>query len=516
MVCIDGKSQRAVERETGINRKTIRKYLKEYEAKRQKLLSSGVNEDVREVADSIVEAPKYNSSTRAKRKLTDEVVTVIQRYIEENKEKRIRGQRKQQKKKIDIFDALCEQGFEISYSTVCNTIRALENKGAEAYIRAEYTPGDICEFDWGDVRVFIGGQLKILQMAVFTSAKGNYRYAVLFPKQDTACFLESHALFFEHIGGAYQTLVYDNMKVAVSKFVGTEKEPTEALLKLSLYYGFQFRFCNVKKGNEKGHVEKSVEYVRRKAFSAKDSFLSIEEANTYLAKVCQKLNLKPQSGNKNQIATEILEEERPYLLPRLPMYDAAKITELRVSKYSTITVNSCHYSVPDQFVGKMILTKIYTGQIICYWEGQVVAKHVRKLGHSEWSIQLEHYLNTLKKKPGALASSVALHQANPKLQQIYANHYNTKERDFVDLIYFISEKGLAVVEKAIATLIKINPSEVTTEKIKAICSRNQDIKLDYRPTNNNDILAHSLAMLKSFEQLVPLASEGFKKEVAII
>lgn len=54
------------------------------------------------------------------------------------------------------------------------------------------------------------------------------------------------------------------MKVAVKRFVGRqEKEPTEALLKLSTYYGFAFRFCN---GNEKGHVERSVEYIRRKAF----------------------------------------------------------------------------------------------------------------------------------------------------------------------------------------------------------------------------------------------------------
>lgn len=516
MVCRDGKSQRAVERETGINRKTIRKYVKEYESKRQELLNNGATGDVRELTDSIVEAPKYNSSTRAKRKLTDEVIKEIQGYLEENKEKIARGQRKQQKKKIDIFEALCEQGFEISYSTVCNTVRSLENKGAEAYIRAHYALGDVCEFDWGEVKIFIDGQLRVLQMAVFTSAKGNYRYAILFAKQDTSCFLESHALFFEHIGGVYQTLVYDNMKVAVRKFVGTEKEPTEALLKLSLYYGFQFRFCNVRKGNEKGHVEKSVEYIRRKAFSAKDSFASIEEANSYLANICQRLNLKPQSSNGNQVAAEVLEEETPYLLPKLPMYDAAKITELRVSKYSTITVNSCHYSVPDQFVGKMILTKIYTNQIICYWQGQVVAKHSRKLGHCEWSIQLEHYLGTLKKKPGAIASSVALHQANPKLQQIYASYYITKERDFVDLIYFISEKGLEVVEKAIDTLIRINTLEVTTEKIKAICSRKQEIKPNYIQTNNNDILAHSLAMLKSFEQLVPAASDEFKKEVAII
>ncbi|MGI5876234.1 MAG: hypothetical protein ACOX6X_05385 [Dethiobacteria bacterium] len=49
-------------------------------------------------------------------------------------------------------------------------------------------------------------------------------------------------------------MVYDNTRVVVKKFVGpSEKEPTEALIKLSLYYGFNYRFCNVQAGWEKGN-----------------------------------------------------------------------------------------------------------------------------------------------------------------------------------------------------------------------------------------------------------------------
>jgi len=49
---------------------------------------------------------------------------------------------------------------------------------------------------------------------------------------------------------------------------------------------------------------------------------------------------------------------------------------------------------------------------------------------------------TLKKKPGALATSVALHKANPRLKEIYHQYYTTKGRDFIDLIFFVSEHGL--------------------------------------------------------------------------
>ena len=92
-------------------------------------------------------------------------------------------------------------------------------------------------------------------------------------------------------------MVYDNMCVAVRKFVRlTEKESTTALTELSIYYGFKYRFCNICSGNEKGHVERSVEYVRRKVFSGLecDKFDTLAEANKFLFRECMKLNAKHQ------------------------------------------------------------------------------------------------------------------------------------------------------------------------------------------------------------------------------
>jgi transposase len=519
---LEGKSYRSIARETGINRKTVSKYVKEYEEARQKLLEDNEyrGDDKRELIDSIVEKPKYNSQNRQKRKLTAEIIEEIQFHLKENELKRARGQAKQQKKKIDIFEAIEAKGYDISYPTICNTIRQLTQEGAEAHIKAEYSLGDICEFDWGEVKIFIAGELKTLQMAVFTGAKGNYRYARLFTKQDTPCFLESHALFFDYIGGVYKTLVYDNMKVAVKKFVGlTEKEPTESLLKLSIYYGFKFRFCNIRKGNEKGHVERSVEYIRRKSFAFKDEFESLEEANEYLMEICRKLNNKPQRLNDNKTALEILNEEREWLLPKMPMFDAARTSEPRVDKYSTIVVDMCHYSVPDNFVGKIVFTKIYSNKVICYHQGEKIAEHVRKFGFNEWSIKLEHYLKTLKRKPGALASSMALHQADPKLQKIYNQYYIKREKDFIELLHLVSEKGIERIEEAIRTLETVSPLDITTEKVKTICNRQNNVeRSDYQNNRlkETDITLKAGEMLKAFKGLIPASDEEFKKEVAII
>jgi transposase len=132
-------------------------------------------------------------------------------------------------------------------------------------------------------------------MAVFTSGYSNYRYACLFYRQDTLAFMESHVKFFAHAGGVYHQMVYDNMRVAVARFAGrNEKEPTQALANLKGHYQFHHRFCNSYRGNEKGHVERSVEYIRRKAFGFRDDFSSIGQAQAYLGKVVEKLNRTPR------------------------------------------------------------------------------------------------------------------------------------------------------------------------------------------------------------------------------
>lgn len=61
-------------------------------------------------------------------------------------------------------------------------------------------------------------------MAVMTTAKGNYRFAYLYQNQKMESFLDSHVRFFNHVGGVHKQIVYDNMKVAVARFVTrTEK-----------------------------------------------------------------------------------------------------------------------------------------------------------------------------------------------------------------------------------------------------------------------------------------------------
>lgn len=473
----EGKSQREIAGLTGIARKTVSKYIREYEQRRLELETRGEQSDVGEFIQAMVEAPAYHVGVRPKRKMTEDIENRIQEQIEENREKVRKGQRKQQKKAMDMYETLVTEGCNLSYSTVLRTIRSVEKKTKEAFIKAEYEPGNTCEFDWGDVKITIKGKLRVLQMAVFASAYGNYRWAYLFPKQATECFQEAHARFFEQVGGVYQTMVYDNMKVAVKRFVGTEKEPTVGLLKLSMYYAFAYRFCNIASGNEKPHVERSVEVVRRKAFAFRDTFETLEEANQYLLEVCEKRNQRPQSVHQEQTAQERLEQERPYLLSLPPLFDAARVDYFRVDKYATVVVGQNHYSVPDRLVGEKVMVKIYATRILCFYEEQKVAEHPRLTGSHEWGLQLEHYLDTLQKKPGAVADSAALHQASATIKSIFETYYTKCSKEFVELLHYIRDEGsVEEVKRSIGALCEIHPRHVTTDKIKVLCAAHRETK----------------------------------------
>lgn len=505
----DGESKSKISRELGINRRTVRKYIESYGALKADFESCGGN--IEELIEDIVSPPTYDSRHRGKRKLTAAIVNRVKELLSANRQKRSRGQHKQQLKKIDIYEVLIGEGHDISYSSICKLIRRLEDQTQEGFIKQTYAYGEVCEFDWMEVKLFINGELKRLYMAVFTSASGNHRYARLFVRQDSQSFQSAHGFYFEYVGGVYRELVYDNMKVAVKKFVGpNEKEATEGLLSLSTYYLFGFRFCNVRRGNEKGHVERSGEFIRRKAFSLTDEFDSVESANDHLLNVCEGLNDLPQKGLNNQSANDVLKIEKEYLLPVPPArFECGLITESRVDKYSTISVDTCRYSVPDRYVGKIVTTKVYPEKIICYFNGEKICEHGRQYGSYQWKISLEHYIDTLRRKPGALKRSVALKQSDQKLRTLYEKYFKANAKDFIELVSYMKEKKKPIeeVENAVEQLLTLGSIDINTDKIKMVCDRDGAVS-----TNNKTGEIESAAMnqLLRISSLMPgsIRSEG--------
>lgn len=511
----DNESKKLIASELGISKNTVKKYIREYESKKELLIQSGEDVDKDSLIELICEKPSYDSSSRTPRVMNETILDRIKFYLDQNDKYRQLGLRKQCMKAIDIHEALIEEGYNLSYSTTNNYVNRLIIKTKEAFIKQEYDYGDVCEFDWGDVKLNINGKLKTFKMAVFTSAKSNYRYAYLYPKEATEFFLDAHVRFFNKVGGVYKTMVYDNMKVAVAKFVGkTEKEATVALKNISLYYGFNYRFCNVRRGNEKGHVEKSVDVIRRKAFSKNIYFESLTQANNHLNELLNVHNGKVVY-NKKQSAADILEEEKKHLITLLPSYDTAKVRDLRVNKYSVITIDENKYSVPDYLVGKFVTAKIYTDRICVFYNNLEIATHIRLFSLQEWSLKIEHYKKTLLRKPGALKGSLAFKTMKPQLQEIFTRYFQQAPKEFIMLIDFISKHSLETIIKSIDKLNE-NKVHINLDNIKVILERNDSYD-NYTKNERNvksEITNTSRKNISKYNSIFNL-NENITMEVAI-
>lgn len=472
----DGFSQRQITRDLGISRKTVSKYISQYNL----LLASGKTSS-QALSVCLSTAPTYNSKTRGKIRLTQEIETAIDLLFEQNQKKRMSGLSKQQLKKIDILALLHEQGFAIGYTTVCNYVSSKETtpRPQEAFIRQEYKPGSSCEFDWGEVKLTISGRQRKFQLAVFTSGYSNYRYSQLYERQDTLAFMESHVTFFSFTGGIYREMVYDNMRVAVAKFVGRhEKEPTRALLDLRGHYQFSHRFCNAYRGNEKGHVERSVEYVRRKAFGLKDDFATLEQANNHLLSALEKINnTKQQLSGKS--ANEMFAQEKEHLIEHTGTLAFSDYEQLRVDKYATISYRTNRYSVSDKLVGRFVDVKIYSSKLEVFYDNRFIAGHERVYGKHQWVISIEHYIDTFKRKPGALPGSLAL-ASRKQLKKIYDTWFTDASRDFIELLHYCHRNHIEDIHLArtVEWLTNNGRDNVTSEKLISLLGNKPHVEFN--------------------------------------
>ncbi|WP_218775442.1 Mu transposase domain-containing protein [Mammaliicoccus sciuri] len=213
------------------------------------------------------------------------------------------------------------------------------------------------------------------------------------------------------------------MRNVIQKFVGKhDKELNTELLKLSLFYGFEPVVTNTYSGNEKGHVEKSVQVIRDRAFTKIYEFLSIEHAQTYLTSALFKMNQEKEIAN-----------EKNYLKPLVLGYNYAITTSQRVDKYSFIHYQNNFYSVPDYLVGETVTVKLYLKELKVVRKGQIVASHVRLDTRNNYQVQMVHYLYTLKRKTGAIEHSLVLTKL-PRLRRCFLQFYKEQPKRFIQLV----------------------------------------------------------------------------------
>ena len=217
-----------------------------------------------------------------------------------------------------------------------------------------------------------------------------------------------------------------------------------------------------------------MDVVRHKAFTepGDDCFSTLEEANGHLLRECMELNADPLSDGR--IPDDTFEEERPLLMgakPRMSCF--MKRTDIRVDKYSTVTINKVHYSVPDTLVGNKLNARIYNGHVEIYDGDKLVSMHSRHYAQGEYVLDIYHYLRTLKKKPGALPQSSALLQSDATIKEIYET-YISDPKGFLQVLELINDIGAEDVKLALSELSRTITHDYSADKLRLVYDRQKE------------------------------------------
>jgi transposase len=327
--------------------------------------------------------------------------------------------RKQRHTARRIWQRLVEEkGAGVAESTVRQTVRELraelESGIADVMIVALHEPGAEAEVDFGEATVILAGEpivVHLFHLRLSASAKG---ITLAFLGEDQAALLEGHVEAFSRLDGVPGRIRYDNLPAAVRRILeGRGREETDRFVALRSHFGFDAFFCEpgVRGAHEKGGVEGEVGRFRRRHLVPVPRVASMDELDELLAEADRKDERRHVDGRRETVG-QAFEQERPHLRP-LPdePFDPALLLRPRVDAKARVSIRQRWYSVPAGLAGRRVEVRLGARRLRVLHEGRTVAVHARHPRKGSQTLLLDHYLEVLARKPGALPSSLTLAQA---------------------------------------------------------------------------------------------------------
>jgi transposase len=341
----------------------------------------------------------------------------IRRWLAED----LQAPRKQRHTARQVHRRLvAEHGALVAESTVrafVAQVRAEQGDRARGVtIGQEHAPGAEAEVDFGEFQAWVDGVLARLWLFVLRLSCSGRGFAVAFAHQAQEAFFEGHVLAFAELGGVPGRVRYDNLKPAVTRIlVGRDRVENERFIALRSHYGYDSFFCEPGEpgAHEKGGVEGEVGRFRRAHLVPVPQVASLEELNQLIAERVT-LDEGRRIARRTQTVGETFTAERGWLhpLPAEP-FDAARLVSAKVDAKARVCVVQSWYSVPARLAGRRVQVRLGARALDVLDPGsaQVVATHPRSLHKGSQDLVLDHYLEILARKPGALPGSTALAQA---------------------------------------------------------------------------------------------------------
>jgi transposase len=331
-----------------------------------------------------------------------------------------------------------EHRAEVSYSTVRDYVRrrrpeiAVEHGkvAVVAMVPQEHAPGVEAEVDFGEVWVILDGVKTKCHLFVYRLSHSGGAVHRVYPTCGQEAFLEGHIAAFEAFGGVPTGHIrYDNLTSAVSQVLfGSGRRRTEnpRWVLFRSHYGFDAFYCHpgIEGAHEKGGVEGEVGRFRRTWLTPMPEVKSLDELNEKIVGWEARDLHRRIEGRLHTVGHDV-DLEKPVLRP-LPMdgFDPGLVLNPRVDRSALVPVRMVKYSVPARLIGRRVRVSLQASRVKIFDGRQLVADHPRRVARTGSVVDLDHYLEVLAFKPGALPGSTALGQARA------AGAFTTAHEDF--------------------------------------------------------------------------------------
>ncbi len=349
-------------------------------------------------------SPKKNS------KLLDR----IQELLKEEKDLKIH--RKQRYTARTLFRMMVEEnlfnGCERYFRKILKKQRVIvdqQKNKSTSHLELDFPFGKYIQFDHGPLEVELKGERGEAYLFVASVPGYSLRFCQFYKKKSQESWGTFHEEAFKFFGGIPENCIYDNDSVLKNP---KTKELTLFSCELIEQYDVKMIFCNKGKGNEKGAVENAVGTCRRLFLAGLPSFKSIEEGNIFLQKKTIE-HISSESHYRTNIPLKNYQEQiKEHLFPLKEAHEWGVWNELKVDSLQRVQFQNHFYSVPEKFLGARVKVYITPIHIKIYHDHKIISIHERCFINGEDSLELDHYLDQLEKKPNAIAFSKVVHQQN--------------------------------------------------------------------------------------------------------
>jgi len=350
---------------------------------------------------------------------------------------------------------------------------------ASAYMPLDHLPGEEAEVDFYEAEVdFPEGRRKVDIFCMRACYSGKEFHLAL-PCATQQAFLEAHVQAFRYFGGVFMRLRYDNLSDAVKKILrGRRREETNRFIAIRSHYLFDSEFCRPGKegAHEKGGVEQAQGRFRRTYLVPVPKVVGFEQLNELLMNGCLEDDRRTIAGHTRPIA-EQWQQERA-VLRGLPSkgFEVAEVSAPRVDEKGRVRVRTNWYSVPIGLVGRRVEVRLRTGWLEVLHSGRLVAAHERVYGRNEERLKLDHYLELLQHKPGALERCRPLRQARErgewpacydqllqKLKERYGESGGT--RQILEVLLLHRQASSKAVHRAVEKALRYGCSEAAAVRL---------------------------------------------------